>query len=404
MKKILTMLFVLGWGMAVWAQGNDSAPPQPYSPDEMISLNPSVPMNTALEILGGFSRRYENRIIIDGKTHTKPIGVSVENMHWKRALEYILRSNMMQYQQRDQYYEVIDMLPSADPVPTTSDISIATREIEINAIFFQADYEALHEFGINWSTFKNGTVQIQTFSADQLVKDVLRVSAGGTIRGQVNVNALLRAFESRSLGEIIARPKIRVMDGEQGKIKVGKNFFLTLQDFAGNTRFTEYESGVILTVTPTVMGRRDSTFIYLTLVAERSDVQPDAVGVTKNVTEGQTHVLLLDGEETVMAGLLSHETTKVRVGIPLLKDIPVLGYLFGYSSKRVRKKELVILLEAKIVPSLLGRKLKPINVQDEVGREWQELRRSVPDNDKIRGTRKSQAREPRRSPQSNRLK
>lgn len=404
MKKTLTTLFVLCWGITVWAQGNDNAPPQPYKPDEMISLNPSVPMNTALEILGGFSRRYENRIIIDPKTHSKPIGVSVENMYWKRALEYILRSNMMQYQQRDQYYEVVDMLPSKDPVPTAGDISIGTREVEINAIFFQADYETLREFGINWSTFKNGNVQIQTFGADQLAKDILRVSAGGTIRGQVNVNALLRAFESRSLGEVLARPKIRVMDGEQGKIKVGKNFFLTLQDFAGNTRFTEYESGVILTVTPTVVGRRDSTFIYLTLIAERSDVQPDAVGVTKSVTEGQTHVLLLDGEETVMAGLLSHETTKVRVGIPLLKDIPLLGYLFGYTSKRVRKKELVILLEAKIVPSLLGRKARPIDVQEQLGRDWQDLRRSVPDRENIRGTKKSTAREPRRSPQSNRLK
>lgn len=401
--RLLVSLLLLCCGVAAQAQNN--APPQPYGPDEMISLNQNMPLPAALEILSGFARKFENRVIIDAKAPNKPIGVSVENMHWKRALEYVLRSNMLRYEPHEQYYEVLEMVPTqAAAEPTESDISINTREIEINAVFFQADYETLHELGINWSTFKNGTVQFQTFGADEVVKDILRVSAGGNIRGSVNVNALLRAFESRSLGEIIARPKIRVMDGEKGKIKVGKNFFLTLQDFAGNTRFSEYESGIILTVTPTLHGRKDSTFIYLSLTAERSDVQPDAVGVTKSVTEGQTHVLLLDGEETVMAGLLSHELLKVRKGVPLLKDIPLLGYLFGYTSNRIRKKELVILLEAQIVPSLLGRRGRQVDVREQLNRDWQELRRRAPEKDDLRGTKKNPAREPRRSPQSNRIK
>ncbi|MDZ7268163.1 MAG: type II and III secretion system protein [candidate division KSB1 bacterium] len=408
MKKSLFVSLLVLCGV-VAARGQNNLPTQPYGPDEMVSLNPNVPLPTALEILSGFARKFENRVIVDAKAPNKPIGVSVENMHWKRALEYVLRSNMLRYEPHEQYYEVLEMVPgqaaAAEPKQAQEDdISIDTREIEINAIFFQADYETLHELGINWSTFKNGTVQFQTFSADEVAKDILRVSAGGSIRGAVNVNALLRAFESRSLGEIIARPKIRVMDGEKGKIKVGKNFYLTLQDFAGNTRFSEYESGIILTVAPTLHGRNDSTFIYLDLTAERSDVQPDAIGVTKSITEGQTHVLLLDGEETVMAGLLSHERLKVRKGVPLLKDIPILGYLFGYNSHRLRKKELVILLEARIVPPLLGRRGRQVDVREQLKRDWQELLRQAPEKDDLRGTKKNPAREPRRSPQSNRLK
>jgi type IV pilus assembly protein PilQ len=342
------------------AQAQQNFPAQPYRPDELVSLNRNVPFNTALEILNGFSQRFENRLLIDSKVRTNPIGVSVENMHWKRALEYILRANLLKYAARDRYYEVQEMIDAQQQEPEKEVIDIKTREVEINAVFFQADYESLHEMGIDWTTFKNGTVRVQTLGASNVGKEFVRASYNGTIQGtNVNVAALLRLFESKSKGEILARPQIRVMDGQKGKIKVGKNFYLILQDFAGNSRYTEYEAGVILTVTPTLYGRNDSTFIHLDILAERSDVQPDAFGPTKNITEGATRVLLLNGEETVLAGLLSHEKQDLRRGLPILKDLPLLRYLFGYNSKTVRKKELIILIEAKVVPSLLARKNAP---------------------------------------------
>lgn len=356
-------LLVLSVGLA-WTQTPETFPAQPYKPEELISLNPNVPFNTAMDILNGFSQRFENRLLIDSKVRTKPIGVSVENMHWKRALEYILRANLLKYAARDRYYEVQDMIDSKAPAvdPQKNAINVWTREIEINAVFFQADYEALHEIGIDWTTFKNGIVRAQTLGANNVGKEYIRLFTSGNVSGtNVSVSALLRAFESKNKGEVLARPQIRVMDGEKGKIKVGKNFYLVLQDFAGNSRYTEYEAGVILTVTPKIYGRSDSTFIFLDILAERSDVQPDAFGPTKSITEGSTRVLLLNGEETVLAGLISHETQNLRRGIPLLKDIPVLNLLFSYNLRNVRKKELVILLEAKIVPTLLARRTAPSN-------------------------------------------
>ncbi len=374
MMKITSGIIFVLW-LAWPAQGQQTFPPQPYRPDELVSLNRNVPFNTALEILNGFSQRYENRLLIDSKVRTNPIGVSVENMHWKRALEYILRANLLKYVAHDRYYEVQEMIDSKQPEPEEEVVDIRTREIEINAVFFQADYESLHEMGIDWTTFKNGTVRVQTLGASNVGKEFVRASYNGTIQGtSINVAALLRLFESKSKGEILARPQIRVMDGQKGKIKVGKNFYLILQDFAGNSRYTEYEAGVILTVTPTLYGHNDSTFIHLDILAERSDVQPDAFGPTKNITEGATRVLLLNGEETVLAGLLSHEKQDLRRGLPILKDLPLLRYIFGYNSKTMRKKELIILIEAKVVPSLMARKNMPAqNLNRHLERQRQEF-------------------------------
>jgi type IV pilus assembly protein PilQ len=383
-KEALTVFFCLFAASVIYGQANN--PIRSYRPDEMVSFHRNVPLGTALEILSTFSQANEGRIVIYTNVGglAKPIGVAVENMYWKRALEYILRSNMLEYSLHPKYYQVETLVETASPAPQEGAIDFETREIEINAVFFQADYEAIYELGIDWSTFKNGTVGISTFGASNVARDFLRISSSRKINGTVRVDALLKAFESRNRGEVIARPHIRVMEGEQGKIKVGKNFFLTLQDFAGNTRFTEYESGIILTVTPTLYGSNDSIFIYLDLFAERSDVQPDAIGVTKNITESTTRVLLLNGEETVIAGLFSYEIQNLRKGIPILKDLPAwffgLKYLFGYESRGYTKKELVIFIRARILPKLLSRRLKRVNVRGYLGAQRREFNRYIQEN------------------------
>ena len=164
-----------------------------------------------------------------------------------------------------------------------------------------------------------------------------------------------------SKGEVIAKPQIQVLDGQEGKVKVGKNFYLTTRDFAGNTRYREYEAGTILTATPKVITIDDTTFIHLTLTAERSQVIPDPTGVSKVITESKTQVLLLNGEQTVIAGLYANETVTNRKGVPFLKDLPAwffgLRYLFGYNSFQTDKKELVIFIRAELVPEIAKRKL-----------------------------------------------
>ncbi|MFQ5601901.1 MAG: type II secretion system protein GspD [bacterium] len=359
MNKFLTaidILFILLLMMALtedksWAQ--ESVPRQ-ISPQEFVTFDKSLPMKTALSILSQFSSRYDGKIIIDPLGHNMPIGVMVNNMYWKRALEYILRSNLLKYNEKERYFEVMP-LTQTEETEEGDKITTNTKEIEINALFFEADYSALREAGIDWSVLHNGKVAVSGNFGSEVTKDLFRAQYRNSFR-QWDVFTLLRTFETMDKGEVIANPQIKVMDRQEGKIKVGTNFFLTTRDFAGNTRFTEYESGIILTVTPTVMGTRDSTYIHLELKTERSAVAPDPVAVTKAITESNTQVLLVNGEETVIAGLFSNEVKNTRRGIPILKDLPPwffgLRYLFGYTSKEVKKKELIIILQATVLPTV----------------------------------------------------
>jgi type IV pilus assembly protein PilQ len=341
-----------------WGQVQDfNAVPRELNSNELVTFDRSIPIQTALKILSQYSLKYENRVIIDTANKSGPINVMVDNMYWRRALEYILRSNLMRFEIRENYYEVI---PLIEPAETGEDIiHTSTHEVEIDAIFFEADYEALTEAGVDWSVIFDGKVRVSNTFASQVNEfNNLSVTYGNSWEN-IAVTAVLRAFESMDKGEVIANPQIKVMDGEEGKIQVGDNFFLTTQDFAGNTRFQEYESGIILTVTPTVVKEADTTFIHLDIQAERSTVLPAAEQVVKRITDSNTQVLLLDGEETAIAGLFSNEVTTKRNGIPILKDLPPwffgLRYLFGYESKNVKKKELIIILKAKVVPTIKER-------------------------------------------------
>lgn len=373
---LIIMLAVTSFGI----HAQESIPRQ-YRADEFVSLDSSVPMRTALDILSKFSSKFDNKILIDPQNHTRSIAsinVMVNNMYWKRALEYILRSNLLKYVEREKYYEIVPL--GASRGEQTEQITPHTKEIEIHAIFFEADYQTLLESGIDWSMLEGGRIRFEGNFGSEVSQDLF--NAGYVDRfGNWDVFALLRVFESLNKGEIIANPQIRVLDGQQGKIKVGTDFFLTVRDFAGNTRFTQFESGIILNVLPTIIERNDTTFIHFDIITERSTVFPDPVSVTKATTESRTRVLLLDGEETVIAGLFSNEERITRKGIPILKDLPPwffgLRYLFGYTRKEVIKKELIILLRAKIVPTIAERMAKRNIQQDFLQQKRREFDRRL---------------------------
>jgi general secretion pathway protein D len=56
-----------------------------------------------------------------------------------------------------------------------------------------------------------------------------------------------------------------------------------------------------------------------------------------------------DGETAVIGGLISDIQSTLRSGVPVLKDMPLLGALFRYENKTTRKRELIIFVTPKVV-------------------------------------------------------
>jgi len=193
---------------------------------------------------------------------------------------------------------------------------------------------------------------------------------------------LFKFFEEENVGEIIASPNITVRDRIKAKLQVGSDISIKQRDFSGNVIENFYSTGSIIEVTPYVYSQEGIDYILLSINAERSSYVPDPQTTIINKTLANTQVLMLDGEETIIGGLFVNEETKIRTGIPFLKDLPwwVLGlrYVFGSDETRINKKELVILIKASLVAPLKERLAWPNTsktpVKDEVLQQREKIK------------------------------
>ncbi|MCC5926644.1 MAG: type II and III secretion system protein [Bacteroidetes bacterium] len=348
------------------------------NPDELVTLGQETSIAQAMIILGGFSRSFEDKLLIDRSNRSGAIGINIPSMHWRQALDVITQSNNLMVQEFRDFIEIVpvqDAAPREEPRPQAQPqqraagaagtgrqitASLDTREIEISAIFFEGSRRQLREIGIDWSAIRSGVVQVSNLAAGSVSLEALQVDVPvQQLQGGWEVSALLNTLELLNVGEILSSPRIKVMDGQQGDIQVGQDFSIKQRDFAGNITDAFFSTGTILTVTPHIITESDTSFIFLDLRAERSTANPDPVSTIINKQEAVTQVLLYSGESTVIAGLYETDRLTIRRGVPFLKDLPPwffgLRYIFGYNSYETSQNELIIVIRAEIIPSMRER-------------------------------------------------
>jgi general secretion pathway protein D len=140
------------------------------------------------------------------------------------------------------------------------------------------------------------------------------------------------------------------------------------------TQSVEYrDAGVVLTVTPRI-GERGT--VALDVKQEVNDIgepEPPTGSRRINKREAETSVVLLNNQTLVLAGLITDRRGNTDRGIPLLNRIPVLGYLFGFRSDSVEKRELIIL----ITPRVIGTALDAARITEELRSVTPELERAI---------------------------
>ena len=167
----------------------------------------------------------------------------------------------------------------------------------------------------------------------------------------------LQAAETKGDAQILAEPKLLAIDGEEASFNVGNE--VPVPSDMGQYGQVSYEfkkTGVILNFVPTIMEK--SGRIKLKLAPEVSEIDRSA-GVMDSqnavVIPGfktrkvETTVELMDGETLVIAGLLNNSSSKAKNQVPLLGDIPILGYFFSAVEDKKNDTELIIFITPRIV-------------------------------------------------------
>ena len=166
---------------------------------------------------------------------------------------------------------------------------------------------------------------------------------------------MIDALATAGLANVLARPNLTAVSGESASFfSGGERPLPTGYDSKTETILFEYKKvGVLLDFVPTVV---DPGRILLTVrpeVSEPDASQPLAIGPVLlpviNVRRAETTVEVGDGESIVIAGLFSNRSSTTESGLPGLKDVPLLGLLFGTTSVRSNELELIVIVTARLV-------------------------------------------------------
>jgi general secretion pathway protein D len=174
-------------------------------------------------------------------------------------------------------------------------------------------------------------------------------------RGTIDVEATLAALAASGQVRILSRPVVLAQNNQEARISVGEQ-----RPFVSTSRslptaepvmdrvVTYRDVGTTLTILPTI---NDDGYVNLAITQEvnnaTNEIQFDAPVISTR--EAQTQILALNGQTVVIGGLIDRSTDRTRGGVPFLKDIPLLGYLFGTTRENVGHSELFLFLTPHIV-------------------------------------------------------
>ena len=257
---------------------------------------------------------------------------------------------------------ILQEVPSQMPIVLDyiAELDSPARQIKISAQLVEISTQGLEEIGVNWTAAgayttesgrsydQRGDVMANLGSDDAIGRYTINV-----LNNNWTLDAFLEAVISSGRGKIIAHPEITTVENKEARIQMGQKVPVKQFDEAGNVVIKFEEVGTILIVTPHITAENQ---ILMYLKPERSTFEYDPAGVIINTNNAETNVIVSNGQTAVIGGLTTQDEVESEVGVPVLKDIPILGRLFKYTNKRTENRDLVIFVTPTIVDEGLAAK------------------------------------------------
>ncbi len=231
------------------------------------------------------------------------------------------------------------------------------RQIRISTQLLEVFTTDLQELGISWTvagTYTTLTGRSYPQKGEVLTArntDVAGRYTVSALQSGWSVNAIIEALVTSGKGKIIAHPEITTLENKTARIQVGQKIPIKQFDASGNVVIKFEEIGTILEVTPHITAKNR---ILMHLKPERSTFQFDPNGIIINTSNAETNVIVDNGQTAVIAGLTTQDEIESEVGIPILKDIPIIGVLFRYRTTKTESRDLVIFVTPTIIEEELA--------------------------------------------------
>jgi type IV pilus assembly protein PilQ len=174
--------------------------------------------------------------------------------------------------------------------------------------------------------------------------------------GAFDFTTFMDALQTQSLLDVQAEPSVTTLNYRPAKLVAGTQVPVrTIEPGTGGNAAGAFpqvtvqmrQTGIVLDVTPAITNNRH---VMMKVHAENSDVSFQGGDVVTFPTQTiENEVLVADGETAVLGGLTQTSVIFSKTGIPILVDLPLIGRLFGNTSRQETKRDLLILITPHIV-------------------------------------------------------
>ena len=259
-------------------------------------------------------------------------------------------------------------------------LDIPRDQVYVEGMILEANVEKNKSFGVEFlAAYGPGNAQRAGFTSTntnllKLLATGVPTSVGGLVGGfgvgptttitppggtpqTVNaVNALITAIASHGSTNVLATPQILVLDNTEATFEVGDTVPITNSTVAtgGVQAFStvDQEAKLSLKITPQI--NKVTRFVKLKINQKIDDFKSDpnpvaGKGLPKATRTAITEVMVRDRDTIAMGGLLREVERVQNAKVPLLGDIPVLGWLFKSRSKTTTKVNLLFFITPKIL-------------------------------------------------------
>lgn len=260
-------------------------------------------------------------------------------------------------------------------------VDVQPPQVLIEAVILSVQLNNTQSLGINFSVVDNiqhkalvsgsgalvnaagGFTPARVLAAAPLPAPFTRIQPGELIPGYTgsntglkfgfisnNVSGFIEAIESLNKTNILASPRVLVLNKQRAEIQLGQRlgFKNTVTNLTSSLQTVEFLSvGTLLTLRPFVS---NDGMVRMEVHPEKSTGTLDSQGIPQtNTSEVTTNIMVPDGATIVIGGLIDDQDEIVEEGIPGLNRIPVLGAAFRTRRTRSVKNELIVLLTPRII-------------------------------------------------------
>lgn len=257
-------------------------------------------------------------------------------------------------------------------------IDIPRDQVFVKAVIMETNASDTVNWGIDYYKFAPGTDGLGragfrgTTGLDSLTNPasdkgmVLGFGSGSTVEINVGTQkvqvpsllALVNFFKSYGGGNILSTPQVTALDNEEAEIVVGQN--VPISQTVSQTTIGQQQSierkdlNLKFTLTPYISPDTDSVRLKIDQKIDslsRTQVQ-GALGQAAfayDTRSVKTNVIVNSNDTAVIGGLMSDEQSEEITKIPVLGDIPILGWLFKSKNSRKQKKNLMIFITPRII-------------------------------------------------------